>query len=373
MVPVLSDEIVARHLAEVPELAGTGPEVAAADLTSTLANLKLVFDGLAAGRTLPADLPPEAREFARLLARLGIGLEVLLRLYRIGHAVTWERWLELAEARISDPQQRTDAISQASRYMFDWVDLAAARLAELHAGEDQAARRGREQRVLEAVRGVLAGGGPTAAEAHAALGYDLETWHVALVVSGPDAEVATEAAASSLGASQRLVVPLSADLAWAWVGRRKPFERELEIAPLEDSAVAAGRPFEGRDGFRQSLAQAREAHRVRELAGRLRHYRDSGLLALALRDPDAAAMFCEEELLGIEGDEAHSRALRETLLAWFAAGHNGASAAAALGVHENTVANRLRTVEQRIGRPLASRRAELEVALRLRELLSPHE
>lgn len=56
---------------------------------------------------------------------------------------------------------------------------------------------------------------------------------------------------------------------------------------------------------------------------------------------------------------------RQTLRAWFAVGHN----AAALGVHEQTVAQRLRAVEERTGRPVASRRAELETALRLRDLL----
>lgn len=50
------------------------------------------------------------------------------------------------------------------------------------------------------------------------------------------------------------------------------------------------------------------------------------------------------------------------LLAW----KPPASAAATLGVHEQTVANRLRTAEERLGHPIGSRRLELEVALRLR-------
>jgi hypothetical protein len=368
-VPALTEEIAARVTAEVDELAGGGPEVAGSLRASTTANLDLVFAGLAADQRLPAELPPEAREFARLMARLGVRLEVLLRMYRIGHAVTWERWLALAEARIADPAKRTAAITEASRYMFDWVDSAAARIAELYATERDAVRRGRERRALGVVRDVLAGRGPSPADAYAALDYDLDGWHVALVVSGPSPELAVAEAARALGASQRLVVPLSAEVAWAWVGRRQPFEPALPPA-TSDAAIAAGGAAEGLDGFRRSHAQAREAHRVGEL-GRLATatYEDSALLALAVRDGDAARMFCEEELRGIDGDDARSRALRDTLLAWFTAGHNGASAAAALGAHENTVANRLRTVEERTGRPLTSRRAELEVALRLRALL----
>ena len=75
------------------------------------------------------------------------------------------------------------------------------------------------------------------------------------------------------------------------------------------------------------------------------------------------------ELHGLDGGDHRSERLRQTLRAWFAAGHNATAAAAALGVHEQTVAQRLRTVEERTGHPVAARRAELETALRLRDLL----
>jgi DNA-binding PucR family transcriptional regulator len=52
-----------------------------------------------------------------------------------------------------------------------------------------------------------------------------------------------------------------------------------------------------------------------------------------------------------------------------AAEHNAASAAAALGVHQQTIANRLRAAEERIGHPVAARRIELETAMRLRASL----
>lgn len=51
---------------------------------------------------------------------------------------------------------------------------------------------------------------------------------------------------------------------------------------------------------------------------------------------------------------------------YFESSHNVAATAAALGVHHQTVANRVRAVEETLGAPVASRRAELELALRLR-------
>jgi len=38
-------------------------------------------------------------------------------------------------------------------------------------------------------------------------------------------------------------------------------------------------------------------------------------------------------------------------------------------VHEQTVARRIKTAEERIGNPLNNRRAELELALRIEQLL----
>ena len=88
---------------------------------------------------------------------------------------------------------------------------------------------------------------------------------------------------------------------------------------------------------------------------------------LAGQDPQRARAFVGRELRGIDGDDARSQRLRETLRAYFAAHQNAAAAAAALGIHEQTVAQRLRAVEQRTGRSVAARRAELDTALRLRE------
>ena len=58
----------------------------------------------------------------------------------------------------------------------------------------------------------------------------------------------------------------------------------------------------------------------------------------------------------------------ETVLTWLDAGSH-VSAAAILGVHENTVRNRIRAAEELLGAPLLGRRTELQVALRLERVL----
>jgi DNA-binding PucR family transcriptional regulator len=60
--------------------------------------------------------------------------------------------------------------------------------------------------------------------------------------------------------------------------------------------------------------------------------------------------------------------LRETLRAYFSAEQNASSAAAALGVHQQTITNRLHAIEAQLGYPPSLRRAELEAALRIEDL-----
>ena len=77
---------------------------------------------------------------------------------------------------------------------------------------------------------------------------------------------------------------------------------------------------------------------------------------------------CEEIYLAPLGGEKDGAVARKTLRAYFAAGRNAATAAAALGVDRHTVERRLHSIETRLGRLLHTCHAELEVALRLEEL-----
>jgi DNA-binding PucR family transcriptional regulator len=98
-------------------------------------------------------------------------------------------------------------------------------------------------------------------------------------------------------------------------------------------------------------------------------YEDVALEALASADRDAARAFVARELRGLDGTDKRAARLRATLIAYFRSGQNAAAAGAALGVHQQTVGHRLRKIEEQLGAPVTARRAELEVALRLRDFL----
>lgn len=141
--------------------------------------------------------------------------------------------------------------------------------------------------------------------------------------------------------------------------------------PAEGAALAVGGPVPGIGGFRQAHAEAALAHRVAQRGvSRLTYYDDVALEALAGQDEATARAFVGRELGELARDDRRNRALRDTLRAYFAAGQNASSTAVALGVHERTIANRLRAAEEQLGRSVVARRAELETAVRLNDWLN---
>ena len=110
------DSIVTRLREEVPDLrAAEQPEMWVAWRASTMATLRAALTALGGDRE-PASAPPEATETARLAARAGIPLDVLLRTYRGGHAVLWEYWVDEVEDAARD--SRAEELAAEDRVPF---------------------------------------------------------------------------------------------------------------------------------------------------------------------------------------------------------------------------------------------------------------
>src|ERR1019366_2130810 len=137
-------------------------------------------------------------------------------------------------------------------------------------------------------------------------------------------------------------------------------------------SLAIGEASVGIDGWRLTHRQAQAAMLVAlRRPQRITWYSDVALLAAVLRDQELARSLVEVHLSPLEDQKDGGAVARRTLRAYFAAGCNAATAAAALGVNRHTVERRLHTVEEKLGRLLHTCHAELEVALRLDELESP--
>ncbi|MDX6582389.1 MAG: hypothetical protein QOI10_1573 [Solirubrobacterales bacterium] len=366
----LAEEMTERIRAAVTEFSGfDGAELWEAVRVSCLANIDAGLGSMARDQALPEAIPADARELALLTARLDLPLAALLRSYRIGHAMTWRLWLDEVEREDPEAEVRSETLAAASDYLFEYVDRLASFVTDDYTAERDRLMRSREQRRTQLVRDILDGADPQPGVALGELDYDLRLEHLACVVSGPDAEIAVRALAGELGAARQLMVSLTGETSWAWIGRVRPFRVPERIPVPEGTTLAIGDPASGTEGFRISHRQARDAHRVavRGRQGAVIRYDDVALESL-VGDEARSGAFVSRELRGIDGHDARSQRLRRTLRAYFASSQNASAAAALLGVHEHTVAYRLRTIEERLGRPVTARRAELETALRLMEL-----
>jgi sugar diacid utilization regulator len=202
--------------------------------------------------------------------------------------------------------------------------------------------------------------------------YDLAGHHVGLIASGDHAEDAIRQLAANL--DRRLLVVRPADEGvWGWIGGRRDFSdedfRALTTAPaLKSLPVALGEPSTGLAGWRLTHRQAKAAWPLAlRREGHVR-YSAVAILASLLQDDLLAASLRDCYLRPLEDDRDGGATARETLQAYFAAERNVSSAAADLKVSRRTVANRLRAIEGRLGQPLSSVGAEIEIALRLKAL-----
>lgn len=359
-----------RELSQVPEyFEGGDPALLDMDRRTIASALRDIFAGLAHGRTPPETAPGAFVEEARLAAQAGVDLQVLLRTHRIGHGVAWEAILRLAEETIADADTRLAVLTLASRYQFEWNDRVITTIVGVYERERDLLIRDRERRKRELVRDLL-GGLPVDL---GQLTYDVFGDHLAVVAWGAAPDSAVAQLASRLD-GKSLVVTATAGALYAWIASPDVTETSrspvAQFEPPAETWLAVGSPGSGVDGFRASHRQALQAYRVARVRQEpVTRYSDVALEALAVRDLALTRDFVDHFLGAVASDDLRDEVLRQTLSAYFRTGQNASSAAHLLGVHERTVAYRLRAIERRLGAPIAARREELAVALRLLDLL----
>ncbi len=301
---------------------------------------------------------------ARRAARNGIGLDTVLRRYAAGDRLLAE-FITEEGSDLPNPVLR-----QVLRAQGPQVDRMMAAVAAEYMGETELMRRSPSQRVAERVQRLLAGDSPLDA---AELEYEFDAWHLGLVVIGSRADVAARTLAAGLS-RQVLVVLRGDDSAWAWLGGRDKLavadiDRYLSAGVLGDVSLAIGEPRYGLEGWRLTHDEAHAARRVMLRRPQpLTRARDVVLLSAVLSDDSLARSLWRTYLEPLDGPGDAGIELRETLRAYFAAGFNAATAAAAMEVDRHTVQRRLRKVEEALGRTLHACHAELQVALSLEEL-----
>lgn len=305
---------------------------------------------------------------ARLAARHQVPLETVLRRYLAGHAVIGDFLAEQAARQAISPEVLRGVLrDQAARTDRVVAVIGATYVAELSAVRPVSLDRRRADQVRRMLDGELVD--PSGVD------YDFGAWHIGFVLRGGDGDL-IRSIAKRLDA-RRLVVSGDEGVVWAWLGFRNRPHSQLPVvvsAAPESFHMGVGEPAEGPSGWRLTHEQAKAALGVAmRRPAQIAHYKDVALLATAVQDQLLSASLTRLFLDPLDDAKEGGRELRATLRAYFRADQSVTATAAALGVSRNTVANRLRAVEEKIGYLDASCAAHLWTALAWEELSVDHE
>jgi hypothetical protein len=327
---------------------------------------------------------PSALAFAGEVGRQGIAERMLERSYRVGNEALWDTWMTLIEDHCSRTGGAVADVVRASiPLLFGFVDrMQVASFGAYHqavAARQQTREYRRTRLVEQLLDGTLTEAG---IDTERFIGYAFARHHLAAVID-PEDPRADQQFAEELKRAARAHDVLMLDRTGAptqlWLGLRTPISPAVRAA-LESCTTATGRRIAfgdvgpGLAGFRTSAAAARDAARVQALlaenAPPVIWAQDVLIEILALGTPDAARALVRTMLGTVLNRELLTSRVRETLEAWLTSG-SYVGAAATLGVHEQTVRQRLHQLEDVLGHSLHERRTDLHVALRLSNLNFP--
>lgn len=378
-----ADEMLAYLAERMPE-AVVDDEMRGLTLGSCSSNIESVLSMVRHGIDVSAaEAPVTALEHARAMAARGYDVAVMLRFYRLGYEFFLGKLGDAIPAWIDDPSVALSTFMALQRYGIRYIDrissaVAVEYLAELRRRQNQArAERG------EVVRALLAGEAVGRATAERILGHRLTGTQVAFICWSHDRDVdldkVARRVATSLGSPHPLILIDGPEAVQGWVSiSGQDAADHGTIMPSQAGSiaqVAVGSPHPGPAGFRRSHHEAQRARRVAEMSGRastsIIRFADVALVDAITHDLEAARSFVADELGDLASDKPRKAEERAALLAVLDAQGSLASAATNLGIHRNTVLQRVRRAEQSRGRRASDRIAELHAALRVCETIGP--
>ncbi|WP_205697089.1 CdaR family transcriptional regulator [Conexibacter sp. SYSU D00693] len=357
-------DLVTEELAAALPGLRDDPDLLDAARASSAANVALLVEVGQRGAPLTdIDPPVAAVAFAQELARRNVPVADLTRAYRVAQHALWRWAVGQVRERLADPGDVARALEELSEATFVTGDLLNTVVMERYAVERERWMRSADAVRRATVEELLAGGAVDAEAASRRLRYELRQTHQAFVVWADDEAAVPETAAAAIGGPRALLVPLGAGLIAGWApAGTLDLDAAVGAAP-----VALGTPADGPRGFRRGHHEATEARRVARLLHRgtqaPTRYADVALLALLTKDLDQAREFARRTLGPLAGPDPAVRRLAETLLVVLEEQGSPRRASARLGVHENTVAKRLRAVEELLPTHERDRPAELLAAL----------
>jgi hypothetical protein len=324
------------------------------------------IDVIAVGEDRAGEVPLAVIVQARLAARHRIPLATALLRYQAAKTLLNHFVLEEAEAVAACDPPLLRAALAAQDTAFERLFVTVT---EEYGQEARSRPSSQEARLVERVQRLLAG----ELVDPSLLDYELDGHHLGLVACSAEARPLVRRLAGDIGCRSLVVAPSSDEL-WAWLGStRGPLDPAavrswLAAKGCADMPIGMGEPTSGRIGWRMTHEQARASVWIATAkSAPVVEYSEAALLASLARDTLLTTSLQEKYLRPLaqarDGD-----VLRDTLRTYFRVDRNSSSAAAALGVSRQTVANRIQTAEKCIGQPLGKCAHALYAALSLEEL-----
>lgn len=342
----IADQMIAAQRAEIPGYYEMFDSSLVADARSvSVAVVGLWLDVMVSGEGLSDDDIAPVTEGSRRRAVQGVGLEPLLRAYRVGIRVMWTQLIASSAWKRSSLD---GAMGQLATGALAFADRLTTAVAAAYLDEVAHLTREREHRRSSLLNVILAG--PTA-EQHRALA-DLAEPHCVIVVQVE--EGTTLARLESLGAmlerqaGARLWTVRHSSLVAVIFGTQPRTVLKERLASLPDDgrvlAIGVGNRATSTAETRVSYAEAAEALNAGPTLGtttsRIYDYSALAPVLALLRDRAAALRFADTALEPF-GDILSRRWALPTLEAYLSRGGRTGQMAEALGLHPNTVKYRM--------------------------------
>jgi len=342
----IADRMIAAQRAEVNGYYELFDQSLLADARSvSVAVVGMWLDVLASGGRLSDDAIAPVIEGARRRATQGIGLEPLLRAYRVGIRVMWT---ELISSALWKSSSLDSAMGPLSTGALAFADRVTTAVAAAYLDEVAHLTREREHRRSSLLNVILAG--PTS-EQHRALA-DLAEPHCVIVAQvedgAPLAKLESVGALLERHAGARLWTVRHSSLVAVIFGSqaRSILRERLSSLPDDGKVITFGlgnratSTAETRVSYAEAAEAANAGPALNITPGRVYDYSALAPVLALLRDRDAAQRFAATALEPFSEVLSRRWAL-STLDAYLSRGGRTGQMAEALGVHANTVKYRM--------------------------------
>jgi DNA-binding PucR family transcriptional regulator len=374
--PSLSRLVTADLLERIPELR-IEPALDELLHVSVESNISAVLDSMISGSDAPEiEAPGDALDYARTLAQRGVPVHALVRAYRIGH----QSFTDAMLTGIRDRGAGLGAAEEASRQAFRYIDIVTHSVVEVYESERERWLASRNTIWLAELRAVL-DDDPAAPEVATIGTYRVDQWHRAGILWAASRRredltalraTAEKVARTLSPGGSVLVVPQDQQTVWFWAASSSTrpastLPGELGVPP--HARVALGSLGYGPGGFRQTHREATSVKRIAdfdpERAASLCSIETDGwrILARYVDDMPVAAAHVRSVLGKLALDSAHAARLRETLRLYLHHRRSNQAAAAALGIHPNSVKYRVAQALAELAVEVDDNRLDVEIAL----------